>query len=510
MKRFLIYNVLIVMLLFLNSCGTDAIQSQSTEQIPLDDIENYNNEEGAKSLVNAIYSTFMKTDVAIGFDLLGPMSLGSDEANKGSTRGDLGNGLDKFANLTVTSSSPPLNTAWNLFYQIINRANQALDYLPKLDAIDEETRESLEGEAKFMRAYAYFNLVRLWGDVPLMKEPYEEGNEEDLDAALTRVSAEKIYDFIEDNLREASETLKSKGEYPAEEKGRASSGAAHGLWAKVALYREDWDTAAKQAALVEGYALAPNYQDNFKKEGINNIESVFEIGGVGGEGKPGIFRLSQGQGPRGSSVWGWGFNTPSQTLVDAFKAEGDTERLEATVIFRPDVLYDGREIPGNVQNPYYNYKAYASENHGSAFTNAHIKVLRYAEIMLIEAEALNEGGQSGDEYNGIAGAIELLNQVRSRVDLPDTDAKSQDEVRKAIWYERRLELAMEWDRWFDIIRTGQAQEAIAKYNANQEEDRDLSKDIVFEIGKNELWPLPQTFLDEVQDNGRSVEQNPGY
>lgn len=506
MKRFVIYNILIVLLIFTVGCGTDSLESQSTEQIPLDDIENYNSEEGAKSLTTAIYSTFTKTSPSIGFDMLGPMSLGSDEANKGSTRGDDGNGLDKFANLTVTPSIPALSNTWDVFYQIINRSNQALRFLPELDEVEEETRVSLEGEAKFMRAYAYFNLVRLWGDVPLMKDVYEEGKEEDLEAALTRVSAEEIYDFIEEDLKEASEALKEKSELSGEDKGRATVGAAHGLWAKVALYREDWAKAAEQADLVEGYSLASDYQENFKKEGINNSESIFELGGVGGEGKPGIPIYSQGQGPRGSGAWGWGFNNPSQTLIDAFDAEGDDQRKEATVIFRPDVLYDGREIPDDVQNPYYNYKAYASENHGAASTNAHIKVLRYSEVLLIAAEAINEGGQSNKWSN----PEDPLNEVRARAGLSPTTANGQNELREAIWNERRLELAMEWDRWFDIIRTGQAKEAIETYNANQEEDRALDEDIVFEEGKNELWPLPQSFLDEVEENGMSVEQNPGY
>lgn len=503
MKRAIYYGILLCFLSFVQGCGTESLDVHPTEEIPLDNLENYNSEEGAKTFITAIYSSFMDPGAAIGFDLLGPFSLGSDEANKGSTRGDGGNGLDKFANLTVTSSTVPLQTTWDLFFQIINRSNQALEILPQLDAVEEETKASLLGEAKFMRAYAYFNLVRLWGGVPLMEKPFEEGDEEALQAVFTRASKEDIYAFIIQDLKEAAETLKDKQEYPDEEKGRASSGAAHALLAKVALYQEDWQTAEEQAELVVGYDLSPDYQDNFKKEGINNIESVFEIGGVGGEGRPGIYRYSQGQGPRGSSVWGWGFNNPSQTLVDAFKEEGDTERMNATVMFRPDTLYDGRVIPGDVQNPYYNYKAYASENHGAEFTNAHIKVIRYAEVLLIKAEALNEMGRTSE-------AQDLINRVRNRVNLPNTTANSQDDVRKAVWKERRLELAMEWDRWFDLIRTGQAEEAIAKYNANQNEDRDLSENIVFEAGKHELWPLPQSFIDEVTENGESVEQNPGY
>lgn len=508
MKRITIYTLIVLTFIFIQGCGTDAIESHSTEQIPLEDIENYDSEEGAKSLTTAIYSAYFNPDVNIGFNSLGPMSLGSDEATKGSTKGDDGNGQDEFAQLNVSPTIPLLETQWDLFYQIINRSNQALEYLPKLESVDDDFKESLVGEAQFMRAYAYFNLVKLFGDVPLMTEPYEEGNEEDLETAFTRVDKEDVYDYIEEELEDAIGMLKDKSEYSAEDKGRATTGAAHGLLAKVALYREEWDKAAEQASKVEGYSLASNYQDNFKKEGINNEESVFEIGGVGGEGKPGIFGLSQGQGPRGSAVWGWGFNNPSQTLINAFDEAGDEVRKEATVIFgkdQGDVLFDGREIPPGVQNPYYNYKAYASENHGDEFTYAHIKVLRYSEILLIAAEAINEGGHS-DKWSD---PKVPLNEVRNRVGLSDTEANGQDELRKAIWNERRLELAMEWDRWFDIVRTGQAKEAIEKFNAT-EEDRDMSIDIEFEEGKNEVWPIPQPFVDEAQDNGYSVEQNPGY
>ncbi|HSD07811.1 RagB/SusD family nutrient uptake outer membrane protein, partial [Flavobacterium sp.] len=221
-------------------------------------------------------------------------------------------------------------------------------------------------------------------------------------------------------------------------------------------------------------------------DGENGVESIFEINGVGTTPAKGIQQYSQVQGARGTGGWGWGFNTPSLSLVNAYEP-GDI-RKGATIIFRGSTLYDGRVVPTTVENERYNYKAYSSEFTGADDSDANVIFIRYAEVLLMKAEALNELGQTSQ-------AIPLLNQVRNRAKLPNTTFTSQADIRTAIWRERRVELAMEFDRYFDLVRTGQAKAAFAADGK------------VFTEGKNELFPIPDLFIKET---GGLSKQNPGY
>jgi hypothetical protein len=224
----------------------------------------------------------------------------------------------------------------------------------------------------------------------------------------------------------------------------------------------------------------------YRLAGENDAESIFEIQGTGAVPAKGISGYSNTQGARGAGGWGWGFNTPSVSLVNAYEP-GDV-RKEATIIFAGTTLYDGRVVPLTVENPRYNYKAYSSAFTDGWETDTNIKYLRYAEVLLMKAEALNELGQTTE-------AIPLLNQIRTRAGLANTTAVSQGDVRTAIWKERRVEMAMEHDRFFDLVRTGQAQAAFAVDGKT------------FVTGKHELFPLPQAFI--AQTGGLST-QNPGY
>ena len=224
----------------------------------------------------------------------------------------------------------------------------------------------------------------------------------------------------------------------------------------------------------------------FRASGKFDSESIFEIYAQGAVPAKGIEGYSNTQGARGTGGWGWGFNTPSQSLVNAYEA-GDV-RKAATIIFRGSTLYDGRVVPNTVENERYNYKAYSSAYTDAWETDVDIKYLRFAEVILMKAEALNELGQTGE-------AIPLLNQIRNRAGLGNTTAASQADVRTAIWKERRVEMAFEHDRFFDLVRTGQAKAAFAVDGKT------------FTEGKNELFPIPATFIK--QADGLSA-QNPGY
>ncbi|WP_042721411.1 RagB/SusD family nutrient uptake outer membrane protein [Flavobacterium sp. B17] len=488
MKRYIILvSTLLLITSTTQSCSNDFLDVKPTEQLSTQDLSELNNNVGAESLVTAIYAKFLDWNIS-SFAWIGVSSITSDDADKGSSPGDAGSDKDLLDALTFTATTPSFKDIWEGNYQAINRANQALVYLPQLTNADQSLRSRLTGEAKFLRAFAYFTLVRSYGGVPLVDHVPVAGNENDRLMTLTRKSKEEVYAFIEQDLKDAIALLPNKTAYTGNNIGRASKGAAYALLAKVSLYQKKWQQVIDNCNLVTGYSLTPDFAEIYKITGENNEESIFEIQGKGGLNLPGIQQYSQVQGARGAGGWGWGFNTPSQSLVDAYDAEGDTERRNATIIFRNSVLYDGRVIPATVENPYYNYKAYSSAFTGSDDSDTNIRYLRYSEVLLMKAEAMNELGQTSS-------AIPFLNQVRNRAGLANTTASSQANVRTAIWKERRLEFAFEHDRWFDLVRTGQAQAAMA---ANGK---------TFVVGKHELFPLPSSFM--LESNGLS-NQNPGY
>lgn len=488
MKRNIILISAIMSLAFFNqSCSDDFLDVKPTEAVSTTDLALLNNNAGAESFVTSIYSKFLDWNIS-SFSWNGISSITSDDADKGSSPGDSGGDKDILDKLTFTATTSSFKDVWEGNYQVVNRSNQALLYLPKLNNADSALRERLAGEAKFLRAFAYFTLVRSFGGVPILDHVPVAGNEEDRIMTLTKKSKEEVYAFIERDLQEAALVLPEKSAYSGNNIGRASKGAAYALLAKVSLYQKKWQQVVNNCNLVNGYSLTPEFQEIYKITGENNQESIFEIQGKGGLNQPGIQQYSQTQGARGNGGWGWGFNTPSQSLVDAYNAEGDTKRRNATIIFRNSTLYDGRVVPSTVENPYYNYKAYSSAFTGDDDSDTNIRYLRYAEVLLMKAEAMNELGQT-------AAAIPLLNQVRNRAGLANTTAVSQADLRNAIWKERRLELAFEHDRWYDLVRTGQAASAMAADGKT------------FVVGKHEVFPLPSSFISEAK--GLSA-QNSGY
>jgi hypothetical protein len=470
---------------FYTGCSNDFLDVNQTESISTKDIELFNNDAGATTFVTSIYSKFLDWDMS-SFGWIGLASITSDDADKGSSPGDTGADKDVLDALTYNSSNPSAESTFNANYDGINRCNQALDILPKLDKADPALRQRLMGEAKFLRAFMYFTLVKCYGGVPIVDHLPNPVSEDDKKMLLTRKTVAETYAFIEKDLADAIAVLPAKSAYSADEKARASKGAAYALLAKVSLYQKNWQKVIDNCDLVTGYAIAPNYAKMFRLEGENDIESIFEINGVGSVPARGIQGYSASQGARGAGGWGWGFNVPSQSLLNAYEP-GDLRR-DATIIFRGTTLYDGRVIPITLENPMYNFKAYSSSYTDAWETDANIKYLRYGEVLLMKAEALNELGQTSE-------SIPLLHKIRNRAGLGDTSATSQADIRIAIWKERRVELAFEFDRFFDLVRTGQAKAAFAVDGKT------------FTENKNELFPIPASFI--LQTNGMSA-QNPGY
>lgn len=443
-------------------------------------------ETHATQAVNAMYANLRDWN-QVAFAAIAVESLGSDEAEKGSDPSDA-TFMNSFDDFTATSTQGQFYDFWSGQYQQINLANQVLTNVPDIE-MNESLKTRYMAEAKFLRAYAYFRLVRAFGDVPLrltLAATPEEYN-------IPRTPKEEVYAAIEQDLTEAAGVLPVS--YGPADVGRATKGAALALHAKVAMYQTLGNLAKWQQVLdltnqVIGlgvYSLFPNFEAQFRVENENNSESVFEIQAEAlstGDNS----QYSEVQAVRGVPNGGWGFNVPTQDLEEAFEA-GDP-RKDATIIFRGETTPQGDVIPSSVPNPRYNQKSYVpfSQRVGDLTPGSqqNIRVIRYADVLLMNAEAANELGNT-------AQAKQSLNAVRDRVDMPPVTTDNQAELREAIWYERQVELAMEFDRFFDLIRQGRAPQVLGPKG--------------FVAGKNEVWPIPQ---NEIDLSAGVLTQNPGY
>ncbi len=443
--------------------------------------------EASEGIVTAIYNKMLDWNIH-SFSWIGITSIASDDADKGSDPGDSGSDKNELDGFTFSATSGSFNDIWQGNYQGIARANQALTYLPNL-TIDEATKTRLVGESSFLRAYFYFNLVRTFGGVPLITKVPDPTSEADLAAGRKRASATEIYALIEADLTTAVANLPEKGNTPA---GRATKGAAQALLAKVSMYQKKWDKVLELTnTIIAGgkYSLVEDYSTIWREVGENNAESIFEVQAQGTTPNKGINNYSTTQGVRGQ--WGWGFNTPSADLEKAYEA-GD-KRKDATFMYPGEVLWDGQRVSPTAPNRAYNQKAYVSRvaetyNGNDTETNKNMRILRFAEVLLMNAEAANELGQP-------ANALISLNKVRVRAGLAALTTLPQTELRMKIWNERRVELAFEHDRMFDLRRQGRAGTVLRALG------------LPYVDGKHDLFPIPQVQIDL---SGKALTQNPGY
>ncbi|MGV3707191.1 MAG: RagB/SusD family nutrient uptake outer membrane protein [Arcticibacter sp.] len=500
-------------LLVLSGCSKDFLdvnpQGQLVEEQALRD------PNAAEQLVGGVYNTlyfggFGRTTVGFLFECLN--DIASDDSDKGSSPSDFAEG-GELDNFSVTPNNSILNNIWTGHYTAIARVNRAIDILNQ-STFDESVKNRLLGEVRFLRGLYYFNLVRTFGGVPLLTrvpDPSEGNNDE----FQTRASADQVYQVILEDLQFAADNLPLKGNTVV---GRASKGAAQSYLAKVYMYRKDWPKVLEnttavinsgQYGLVQDYALIFREKPANNEGGNNNIESIFEVQTGINLGENAVSPLySNGQGPRSRGGWndlGFGINTPSADLANAY--EPDDERRAATIIFinptvvpraggdpanRGTVLWDGFRIPtqDSVENERYNYKAYhspllespqVSNNKDNKPKN--IRLMRYADVLLMYAEAQANLGNGGE-------AQAKLTLVRNRAGLAAVPGTIEN-----IWKERRVELAMEQDRFFDLVRQGRAGTVLR------------SKGKPFVDGKHELFPIPQAQRDL---SGGRLTQNPGY
>ena len=343
--------------------------------------------------------------------------------------------------------------------QGIKWANVVVEKLPAI-AMDTILRNRYIGEARFLRGLFYFDLVRAWGGVP-------EVTTSDPQLHLGRSASDEIYSLIVSDLLYAEANLTKKSELISSDQGRATSGAAEALLAKVYLFQNDFVNAEKYALKViqsGEYSLEPRFIDANGVNGNNGVESIFKVGALGVEDyNAGGAQYANTQGVRGTPNRGWGFNRPSIDLRKSFEP-GDP-RLKGTIIDLGDtidgVLIMGDPDPANdpviIQNQNgdtvniqcYNRKVWTPGNDTPTQWAHHRRLIRYADVLLMAAEALNENGKQSD-------ALNYLNQVRKRARegnvsiLPDISITDKNLLRAKILLERRHELALEGERFWDL------------------------------------------------------------
>lgn len=549
MKKFTIYLLFCLPLSLSTSCMDEFLDQPAQGQMTENDF--LENSSSVSSLTNSIYTTYREGSA---WETIGSWigDLCSDNALRGSSLSDGGgtifnNGVNQFQNMSgLNGGSDFLNWLWNNAYTGIGRANTALKAIREFDGIDPRQKEILEGEARFNRAWFYFSVLKHWGKGPIVPLETLTGAEM-ADIAISDRTT--LYDSIMADL-EAGLLMPDKEEasqwYPTSWYGRAHWGSAMGLMAKVLLYRAADEpkraneyytrivSIVKEMELSDdGYGLEP-LSILFSKSGEYGSESVFEIGAASFMTSDGAYQGWQVVGVRSDPNWGWGFVAPSLNLVQSYEP-GDN-RKENDIIYGRTTAFSGMEQtpsvidgttivgsyiaddPASASNGFPNRftrKGYqprpvtgGNENYGG-----NIRLMRWAEVLLIGAEA---AVQCGD-----AKASEWYNAVRARAGLGEKEA-----TLKNIWEEKRIELSMERDRYFDLVRIDKirpgyfAAKVWAKIQSEQ-----AGLELMKELGiatESTFLPLPTTSPVETPKNYvlpipneqillmNNLEQNNGY
>lgn len=500
-----IHNLLFLFMgLSILSCSEDIIDNEITGQQTL---ENYfSNLSEVDKAVMGTYASLSPQDwwQMDFFRLVGDVA--SDDAFKGNSLEGDQRDFGFIADFNINSNNEWFDTQWRFAYQGIFRANLVITNVPDAP-ITQEQKDRFIAEAKFLRGVFYFDLVKNFGGVPLLTQPLTVN-----EANLTRATEAEIWVQIEQDFSDASLNLPLKSEQDATNLGRATQGAALAFLAKAYLYQRKFPEAQLTAEDVVK-SLEYNLNDPFSQvwdiDNPNGNGSIFEIQHSfsdiydSGSALPTVTR-SRADG-------GWGFATPSSHL-DNFM--GNDPRREHTIIRQGEFVDDehpsyntqpSENMSGRINRKYYLPidDRPANDEHKRSALNHHL--LRYADLLLMHAEAAYH---NSDED----AARQSLNAVRNRVGLSPVTS-SGPQLLEAIYKERRLELAMEGHRYYDLKRTDRladAMEDFLNYNLNESTDPyDAGNDEgqFFDASVHTLFPIPQTEID--LSSGR-IEQNPGY
>ncbi len=439
-----------------------------------------------------------------------------------------GTGVEELAEFLDNSGNTTIQAIWTADYSGIQRTNVILDKMSKPPAdMTDSARNQVVGQAKALRAHYYFELVRLFGSIPLYL--HETTNAQT--AVVNRSSVDAVYAQIESDLNDALGLLPAPSKFP--QSGAVTKGMVATELGLVYLTLKQYDKATPlfQSVTQMGYSLLPHYADVFKTSNKNSSESVFEIQFKSGTDK------QQSQfiyyfiptTPATGNILGSSANynntegssdIPTQNLVTAYE-HGDT-RLDASIgVIKGHLNSTNDFLPDSVVSILNNIDT-AGKGYGYTTSSAHrfIKkffnppyttaliyntdddwpVYRYADVLLMLAESLNEQGQPG-------AALPYLNQVRVRAGLPASTASGQAALRDTIMHERRVELAFENKRWFDLVRTGQAVSVMTAYGNAQKAAFPFLLPTAYNVTDSKLiYAIP--FRETTVNPG--LGQNPGY
>jgi len=462
----------------------------------------YANQEQAYAGLVAVYDVMRKNSG--GFEnMITMMNAGSDDHYAGGGNSSDGAGIQSFSNYSINPIEMPVSF-WSDHYQGIYRANILLQNLPNV-TMEEGLKNRYIAEAKALRAYYYFNMVRMFGNIPLITEPVSSADMYN----VTQSSPEAVYTQIKNDLLDAITALPGTLDM-TNEAGRFTKGAAQALLGKVYLYTHENALAAAQLAQVNGtpgqtsqygYKLLDDFNDLWVVDNKFNTEAILEVvhtnvglsgWGNWGSGSDEGNSVNVMVGPRTyvqitedapDLPSGWSFNPVLPELYDLLKTD---PRFEATILDMKALeeagsasYIAGYQDTGYFLNKFTPTKAVEHTGAGDAVLNyrQNTYAIRLADTYLLEAEALGATGTR---------AQALLDAVRARVGLPSIPVSMN-----AIMAERRLELAGEGHRWFDLVRTGQA---AAKLSSRG-----------FVSGKHEIFPIPYKELENTK-----LVQNPNY
>ena len=486
--------------ILLSACRKEYLEKSDPTKIGTETF--YKNKTEADQAVNGVYGILQ--NIGQGQWLLTEQitdntAVDLDPGNRGNAPS-----LETFEFMTVTSGNGYLADMYNRTYNGIYNINVALTRIPEAEMSEEEKAVDI-GQLKFLRGYFYFLLVQYFGDVIVVTEPLVDP----ADAYnFQRKPVDTAYALILQDLTDAVANLPES--YPPAELGRATKGAALTLLGKVYLTRKQYPEAQEALSQITGlgYSLVPNYADAFNPAKKNGTESIFDIQyqGDNDQGEWSDFIYSFAPRLSGAAVIGWaqanpgGWNTPSKDIINAYEPDDLRKDVSIGLDFASPVTGD--------TIPYV--KKYAHPHTINGRTNDNWPVLRYSDALLMLAETINEqGGPTGEAYT-------YINDVRARAGLPALSGLSQSSFRDTLEHERRVELAFENQRWFDLKRMHTPAEVAvilnefgAKEKANPTVDRQgvafSAQDYIFT--ENEvLYPIPNR---EIITNS-SLTQNPGY
>lgn len=483
MKLIKINILLVILVLLFSGCDKNFLEVKSDpNKISTDTF--WQNETDAVQTITAAYASLqMQSDRWISFEA--PFPIDNFRADECAVKLDVPQ-WTAFETFTNTAATYYPDEIWYAYYHGIFVANQILTYLPK-SSVPENVKTQIMGEAKFLRAFFHFRLLTIFKSVPLITSVPTNKD----DYYPSQAPADKIYEQIIKDLKEAKAVLPLK--WADNYSGRATKGAATGLLGKVYLYQKNWSAAIAEFNEVENmgvYKLMPKYEDNFDYLNENNEESLFEI------------QYSEDQTDGGSESWpitaevySYEETWPTEWLVGLYKsdktANGEyTSRVYGSIVFndpKSSIWY----FKGKTFEDFYGkdetrafWKKYTVERKKST-SNSRLGVnyilLRYADILLMHAEAANETGNTSQ-------AIELINRVRARagaVLLQNNLSKDQitEHIRNV---ERPLEFAFEGLRWYDLVRWGAVQPILKAHKKNGIEN--------FRPGISEYLPIPSKEL----------------